>query len=90
MLLTLDYFIDMDSGHSSAFDVMDTDQDRFDMNLENSDVNAAAVAATPTAAAPTTATISGKIRRCPCRRRMSSLSYDHNFICSFCRGFDYT
>ena len=84
MFLTLDYFIDMDSDHSSAFDVMDTDQDRFDMNLEISDINAAVTTATPTA------TSSGKIHCCPCGRRMSSLSYDHHSICSFCGGFDCT
>ena len=82
----------MDVDHSSAFDVMDTDKDRFDMNLETSDVTAAAVTATPTviAAAPTAATTSGKIRHCPCGRGMISLSYDHHSICSFCRGFDCT
>ena len=82
----------IDSDHSSAFDVMDTDQDRFDMNLETSVVTADAVTAMPTvtAAAPTAATPSGKICRCPCGRRLSSLSYEHHSICSFCSGFDST
>ena len=98
------YFIVMDLDHSFAFDVMDIDQDRFDMSLEVSDVNAAVATATPaattavptttttttTTTAPTTAASLGKICRCPCGRRMSSLSYDHYSICSFCRGFDCT
>ena len=89
MLLTLDYFIDVDSDHSSTFDVMDTDQNRLDVILEMSDVNvsSAKMAATTT---PTTVTSLGKIRRCSCGRRMSSLSYDHHSLCSICRGFDCT
>ena len=36
----------------------------------------------------TAATPSGKIRRCPCGRRMSSLQHDFHSVCIVCRGVD--
>ena len=74
----------MDSDHSSAVDMdpIDADLERSDMVLD-ADVPFAP-SATPAAAA----TASGKIRRCPCGRWMSSLLHDHHSFCSDCRGFE--
>ena len=35
-----------------------------------------------------TTPLAGKIRRCSCRRRMSSLAHDFHSICVVCRGVD--
>ena len=40
--------------------------------------------------AAATAAAVGRIRRCPCGRRMSSLMHDYHSRCIFCRGIDCT
>ena len=92
VVLILDYFIDYGIGSlfCSVCDVIDADQDLLDLNMDTSSVTSAvpAVSSAVSAIPPTAAAASGKIRRCSCGRKMSSLNYDHHSVCSFCRGFE--
>ena len=74
----------------SVLDNMDAD---LDCVLDDDLTSATPTTSTPTdvtPTAPTTATTVGRIRRCPCGRRMSSLTHDYHSCCIFCRGIDCT
>ena len=74
----------------SVLDNMDAD---LDCVLDDDLTSALPTTSTPadvTPTAPTTATTGGRIRRCPCGRRMSSLTHDYHSCCIICRVLDCT
>ena len=80
------WIMDSDRSPVSVLDNMDADLDCVLDDL----TYATPTTSTPTDVTPTAPTTVGKIRRCPCGRRMSSLTQDYHSCCIFCRGIDCT
>ena len=80
----------MDSDHSSA-SVLDNMDANLDCVLDDASTSATSSTSTPMDITPAaTAAAGGRIRHCPCERRMSSLTHDYHSCCIFCRGIDCT
>ena len=84
----------MDSDHSSA-SVLDNVDANLDCVLDDASISATPPTSTPMDVTPSatyaaTAAAVGRIRRCPCGRRMSSLTHDYHSCCIFCRSIDCT
>ena len=75
----------MDSDHSST-SVLDPVDANLDIILDDSPTSAAPSTSTTVDVTPA-ATAAGRICRCPCGRRMSSLTHDYH-TCTFCSGID--
>ena len=83
----------MDSDRSSA-SVLDNVDANLNCILDDASTSATPCTSTPMDVTPsataTAAAAVGRIRRCPCGRRMSSLTHDYHSCCIFCRGIDCT